>query len=329
MRLREVLIIGGSGFLGSHLANRLCADGINVRLPTRRRERAKHLLPLPTAQVLEADVHDPATLLELMAGQDAVINLVGTLSGGKSTGTSPYGRNFARVHVELPRKIVAAMHTVGVPRLIHVSALKAAADAPSAYLRSKAAGEAVVLGNEASTLDVSVFRPSVLFGTGDSFLTLFARLLAKAPFLPLACPSARFQPVWVQDVVTCIATSLARLDAIGRCYDLCGPNVYTLRQLVEYVALLTGRHRPVIGLSDRLSYLQAWLMEYLPGAPMSRDNYYSMQVPNVCAAGDGVCALPFGIEPMPLEAVAPDYLGKSRSGNGATYFAAGRSSNGV
>ena len=299
MQIRNVLMIGGTGFLGSELACRLSALGLNLRLPTRRRERAKHLLPLPTADVVEADVYDPRDLSSLMSGQDAVVNLVGILQGG--TG-QPYGDGFERAHVLLPQKIVAAMRDSGVQRLLHVSALKAGADAPSGYLRSKAAGEAAVLG---SGLGVTIFRPSVIFGAGDSFLNLFARLLKIVPLLPLACPSARFQPVWVRDVATCMARSLTRPESIGRRYDLCGPRQYTLRQLVDYVGAVSGHRRPIIGLPDALSYLQAWAMEFAPGKPMSRDNYHSMQLANIC---DADCGLPFAVMPTPLEAVAPSYL---------------------
>lgn len=308
MSIRNVLLIGGTGFLGSLLAQRLCAEGLRVRLPTRRRERAKYLLPLPTAEVVEADVHDPLALSRLMADQDAVVNLVGILQGGRvkpgqaSQPSQRYGSGFARAHVALPEKIVAAMKSAGVTRLLHVSALKASSDAPSGYLRSKAAGESIVL---ASGLDATVFRPSVIFGAGDSFLNLFARLQKIAPLLPLACPNARFQPVWVGDVAACIAISLTRPESIGQSYDLCGPRQYTLKELVRYVGAVSGHSRPVIGLSDALSYLQAWAMEFVPGGLMSRDNYYSMQVPNVCAEG---CTLPFSLMPTPLEAVAASYL---------------------
>lgn len=309
MNIRNILMIGGTGFLGSHLARRLGSQGFNLRLATRRREQAKHLLPLPTAEVIEADVTDPAALAHLMAGQDVVINLVGILAGG--TG-KPYGKGFASAHVELPQKIVAAMQATGVTRLLHVSALKAAADAPSGYLRSKAAGEAVVLG--AHGIDATVFRPSVIFGAGDGFLNLFAGLLRIAPFLPLACPAARFQPVWVEDVAACMAISLTRPESLGQTYDLCGPRQYSLRQLVEYVGRVTGRQRPVIGLSDALSYLQAWVMEFVPGVPMSRDSYFSMQTPSLCEA---TCSLPFAVSPTPLEAVARSYLtdGRPRARN--------------
>ncbi len=302
MKIRNILLIGGTGFLGSQLACRLSAEGFRLRLPTRRRERAKRLLPLPTVEVIEADVHDPRVLSGLMEDQDAVINLVGILQGGRGQRGERYGSGFARTHVILPQKIVAAMKTAGVTRLLHVSALQAGPDAPSGYLRSKAEGEAVVLG---SGLEATVFRPSVIFGEGDSFLNLFARLQKIAPILPLACPGARFQPVWVGDVAASIALSLARPESLGQSYDVCGPRQYTLRELVSYVGAVSGHSRPVIGLSDTLSYLQAWAMEFVPGGLMSRDNYYSMQVPNVCTEG---CSLPFSLVPTPLEAVAESYL---------------------
>jgi NADH dehydrogenase len=180
--------------------------------------------------------------------------------------------------------------------------LKAEADAPSGYLRSKAAGEAAL---RAAFPDVCVLRPSVIFGAGDSFLTLFARLLKYSPLLPLAAPEARFQPVWVGDVADAVVEATMRPEAAGRTYDLCGARVYTLRQLVEYVGIVTGRRRPVIGLSPTLSYFQALALEAV-GGPMTRDNLLSMRVPSTC---DGSC-LPFGLTPTALEAIAPAYLNR-------------------
>lgn len=301
--MRNILVIGGTGFLGSAVARELArrpatADSC-FTLPTRRRERAKHLLVLPTAQVVAADVHDPATLARLMAGQDAVISLVGILKGGEG---EPYGKGFARTHVELPRKIAAAAKAAGVRRVLHVSALKAAADAPSGYLRSKAAGEAALQG---AGLDLTLFRPSVIFGPGDSFLTLFAKLARIAPVFPLAGADARFQPVWVEDVAAAVADSLARPESIGAAYDLCGPKQYRLRELVGYAAAISGHPRAVIGLPEAIAWLQAWAMEFIPNGPMTRDNIRSMRVASVC---DARCILPFGRIATPLETVAPTYL---------------------
>ncbi|MHB1428023.1 MAG: complex I NDUFA9 subunit family protein [Rhodocyclaceae bacterium] len=293
--MKSALLIGGTGFLGSAIARRLAcrpaSADFRLTLPTRRRERAKHLTTLPTASVVEANVHDEAVLAELMTGQDLVISLVGILKG-----------DFQRAHVELPGKIARAAAAAGIPRLIHISALAAAADAPSKYLRSKAAGETAV---KAAYPAATIFQPSVIFGRGDSFLTLFAGLLAVAPVVPLACPGARFQPVWVEDVATAVVACLDHPESQGQTYPLCGPREYTLRELVAYTGQLSGHPRPIIGLPLALSYLQALMMEFVPGGPMTRDNLRSMQVPNVCPAG---CTLPFGLAATPLEAVAPGYL---------------------
>ena len=290
----NVLMIGGTGFIGSAIARRLAAAGHVLSLPTRRRDRAKHLTTLPTAAVIEADVHDPAVLAELMRGQDAVISLVGILRG-----------NFMRAHAELPAKIAAAAKTAGVRRIVHISALGAAADAASAYQRSKAAGEAALRD---SGLDVTILRPSVVFGAGDSFMTLFAGLQRLFPVLPLACPQARMQPVWVEDVAQVAALCLQRPESIGQTYELGGPLVYTLRELVEYAGAVSGHRALVIGLPGPLAWLQAFTMEIV-GGPMTRDNLLSLATPNVCA---NESALPFGLPATALEAVAPAYLGRAR-----------------
>lgn len=289
--MRNVLLIGGTGFVGGALARRLAGADFFVTLPTRRPERVRHLALLPTARILAADVHDAATLARLMAGQDVVISLVGMLKG-----------NFQRGHAELPAKIARAAQAAGVPRLIHISSLGAAADAPSEYLRTKATGEEAL---RAVFPAATIFQPSVIFGRGDSFLTLFAGLLKLVPLVPLACPEARFQPVWIEDVVSAVIASLDHPDSRGQTYPLCGPRAYTLQELVAYAGQVSGHPRPIIGLPLALSTLQAFLMELLPNGPMTRDNVLSMQVPNVCAAG---CTLPFGLTATALETIAPTYL---------------------
>lgn len=305
MKIENVLIIGGSGFLGRHLAERLGAQSVFVTVPTRRPQRTRDILVLPTVEVVEADVHDPRTLAGLVDGRDVVINAVGVLRGGRG---DPYGPGFAQTHVELPAKIARAASQAGVPRLLHVSALKADADAPSGYLRSKAAGEAAIRP-AGSGVATTIFRPSVMFGAGDSFLNLFARLQKRFPLLPLACPDARFQPVWVEDVAAAMLESTARAESFGATYELCGPKVYRLRELVALAGRYGGISRPIVGLPDALSYFQAWAMEFVPGAPMTRDNYLSMQLPNVCQAG---CTLPFGLVAASLESIAPHFLPEPR-----------------
>ena len=301
MAVRKVLLIGGSGFVGGWLASRLSAAGIRVTIPTRRRENRKGLLLLPTVFEVQADVNDPQALAHLVEGVDAVINLVGILHDRDDR--EPFGAAFAAAHVELPRQIVAAMRAAGVRRLLHMSALQAAPDAPSAYLRSKAAGEAVVLG-AAGDLDVTVFRPSVIFGPGDAFLNTFASLLRHAPVLPLVGGSARMQPVFVGDVADAFVAALTDPESVGKTYELGGPRVYTLHELVRYVADLGGRPRTIIDMPSGIASLQARVLGWLPNPPLSPDNLRSLSVPSVT---DGRNAPP-AWQPHALEAVAPGYL---------------------
>ncbi len=312
MRSARVLVVGGSGFVGRHLVAALAAAGAEVTVPTRRRERAKHLILLPTVEAVEADIGDSKALARLAAGHDALINLVGVLHSRRGLrserGPYDYGPDFARAHVELPHAAVAACRAAGVRRLLHMSALGAARDAPSEYLRSKGIGEEVVLA--ADDLAVTVFRPSVIFGPDDRFLNLFARLAAYLPLLAVACPQARFQPVYVGDVVRSFLAALERPETAGRRYELCGPRVYTLLELMQYVCRVTGRRRLVVGLPERLSRLQAWLMEFAPVPLLTRDNLRSMRVPSVCAPCEGG-PLPFGLQPVALEVAAPGWLAHS------------------
>jgi NADH dehydrogenase len=312
MKSANVLVVGGSGFIGRHVVAELARRAIGATVPTRRRERAKALILLPTVDVVEADVNAPGALERLAAGRDAVINLVGILHGRRGRrderGPNDYSPDFARAHVELPLAIVAACRAAGVRRLLHMSALGASPGAPSEYLRSKGIGERAVLAAE--DLAVSVFRPSVVFGPEDRFLNTFAALARFLPVLALACPQARFQPVYVGDVARAMCAALDEPGARGKRYDLCGPKVYTLKALVELVCAATGHRRLVIGLPDRLSRLQARLLEWSPGPLMTRDNYLSMQVPSVC---DKDCTLPFGLIGQALEALAPAYLAPARA----------------
>jgi NADH dehydrogenase len=294
MLIRSVLVIGGSGFIGRHLTHRLVSQGIRVVVPTRRRERAKALILLPTVEALEADVHDPQALARLVVGIDAVVNLVGILHG-----------DFQHAHVELTRKILDACRQAPVTRYLHMSALCAAPDAPSAYLRSKGEAEQLVRAAECDVLRTTIFRSSVVFGRDDRFLNLFADIARIAPVMAVASPNARFQPVHVEDVGRALAGCIADSRTFGQSYDLCGPKVYTLRELVAYVCKAAGLRRPVVGLGASLSKLQALVLERLPGKPMTRDNLLSMRVDNVCR-----CPFPevFGFMPTPMEAVVPTYF---------------------
>ena len=292
---QRVLVTGGTGFIGSHVVAKLSAAGHDVVVLTRRRERARHLLLLPTVRVVEADPYDPATLARYTRQMTAAINLVGVLH--------EHARDtFERVHVALPRALAAACDRAGISRILHVSALGASPDAPSRYQRSKAAGEAVIAE---SGLAWTIFRPSVVFGRGDTFLNLFARLAKWFPVIPLAAANARFQPVFVGDVAACVTRALVDDETIGQRVALCGPQVYTLAELVDYVAETSGHPRPIMPLPPALANLQARIMEWLPGPLLTRDNLASMEQDNIC---EGPFPEQFGITPAALEAIAPEYL---------------------
>lgn len=302
MDIKKVLLLGGSGFVGTYIANRLSERAIEVTVPTRHRERTKALITLPHVEMVEADISDEQTLVRLMEDHDAVINLVGILHSRDVK--LPYSQDFGRAHVELPKKIVAACKAAGIRRLLHMSALGADPEGPSEYLCSKGEGEQIVLAAR-KDLDITVFRPSVIFGLGDSFLSTFADVLKKVPFFPLGYGHARFQPVWVADVADAFIDALGNAATVGQAYDLCGPKVYTLRELVDYTARLTHSRARIIPLSEGLAYLQAGLMWLAPKPLMSPDNLRSMQKDNVCAPGCNTYPV---WHPTALEAVAPTYI---------------------
>jgi NADH dehydrogenase len=302
MDIKKVLLLGGSGFVGTYIVNRLSQRGIEVTVPTRRRERTKALIIQPGVSMPEANIHCEKTLTELMRGHDAVINLVGILHSRDVV--LPYSRDFAEAHVELPKKIVAACKASGVRRLVHMSALNADSKGPSEYLRSKGDGEAIVLAAQGD-LDVTVFRPSVIFGLGDSFLSMFAAVLKKVPFFPLGFGHARFQPVWAADVADAFVDCLRDANTFGQAYELVGPKVYTLRELVDYTKELTGSRATIIALSEGWAYLQAGLMWLAPNPMLSPDNLRSMEKDSV---GEPGAQAPANWRPTALESIAPTYI---------------------
>ena len=317
--MKKVLILGGSGFVGRHVCEKLNQQQIHVTVLTRRRENARHLQMLPLVDVIEVASLDSGSLAAQLPGHDAVVNLIAILHGSEAA--------FEKAHVALPTALVSACQTSGVRRVVHISALGAAPDSPAMYQRSKARGEAVL---RESGLDVTLLRPSVIFGAEDKFLNTFAQLQQLFPVIPLASAEARFQPVWVEDVATAVVECLIDRSTIGKTFEACGPDVFTLKQLVElagqYAGVNGGRGRPVFGLPAALARIQARLMEMAPGEPvMSRDNLDAMKIDNVASGKlPGLDALE--ITPSALRAIAPSYLGAQglRSGLMAKRKTAGR-----
>lgn len=299
MRHHNVLVLGGSGFIGRYIVNLLVERGCRVLVPSRRRDHAKHLIMLPTCDVVEANVHDDPTLDRLVAGQDAVINLVGILHGSKAA--------FEQAHTKLTHRVLAACLKNDVPRYLHMSALGADPHGPSMYQRSKGAAESEV---RSSSRDWTIFQPSVVFGVEDDFLNLFGKLAALAPVVPVGGANVRFQPVWVEDVAAAFVNSLDNEATYRKSYELAGPKIYTLRELVQFAARAAGHSRPVIALPDNVARLQAAVMEKLPGPTLlSRDNLDSLKRDNVASTQPYRPAPELGIaHPAPLEPEASLYL---------------------
>ncbi len=306
----NIIILGGTGFIGRHLCEKLIRAGHRVTVPTRKLENAREIQMLPGLQPIACNVHDAAQLTKAVSGHDVLINLVAILHGSEEA--------FEQVHVELPKSIVLACKAAGVGRIVQMSSLGAALDAPSQYLRSKGRGEQVFLS---SGLDVTMLRPSVVFGEGDKLLNVFSQLQLSFPFVPLAGSDAQFQPVWVEDVAQAVVNVIAGKsyqnsstprkiynEPPPKIFEITGAQVLSLRQLFELAGRCVGANRPIFHLPDALAKIQAGIMERLPGPTlMSRDNLASMKSPNV-ASGRLPNLGDLGIEPASIHTIAPSYL---------------------
>lgn len=301
MKNLSICVLGGTGFVGSHLCAELVKRGHQVKVLTRRREQHRELLVLPSLQLIQADVQNETHLKQHFNDCDVVINLIGILNekGHK-------GNGFHIAHVELARKAITMCSSCKVSRLLHMSALNANPEAKSFYLRTKGEAENYVHTFAANKIAVTSFRPSVIFGVKDSFINRFASVLKFTPgVLPLACANTKFAPVYVNDVVQIMADSVTDTSSFGQRIDLCGPKQYSLKELVKYVATMSGHKRVIIGLPNWLSKLQANILEFVPGKPFSIDNYYSLQKDSVCVS-ESICT-------TPLESIVPSYLQQGRS----------------
>ena len=298
----RVLILGGTGFVGRHVCEKLTRMGCSMTVITRRAKQAAAIQNLPRVRVLEGDVYNTEFLMQCMAQHDVVINLIAILHGSEAA--------FQKAHVQLPQVIAEACRQSGVTRLIHISALGANAGAPSLYQRSKAQGEAIL---QKAGLQLTVLQPSVIFGADDQFLNLFAKLQKVTPVVPLAGARTRFQAVWVEDVAAAVAHCVMHPDTAGHTYEICGPDILTLKELVQksgqWAGVGNGKGRWVFGIPNSIAWLQALLMEMAPGQPvMSRDNLRSMQVDNI-ASGKALGLKDMHIQASSVSSIAPGYLG--------------------
>ena len=304
MTQKRVTVVGGTGFVGTHLSFQLAEQFDEVVVPTRRKQRVTTSRVLPNLRFVEANVHDRTQLDSVLAGSDVVINLVGLLNeSGKQSKNS-----FAGAHEVLTTNIIAACKSLNITRYLHISALNAdASEGSSEYLKSKGRAE-LAIHQANSDLNWTIFQPSVIFGENDSFFNRFAELLRLIPVFPLACPESRMAPVYVGDVCNVMINAIYDDSSYGKTIQLCGPDVMTLRELVDYTAATAGIKRPIINLPDSLARLQASVMEFVPGKPFSKDNYLSLQTDSVCS---GECTP----QPTSINAIVPNYLGKDGKNN--------------
>lgn len=300
MAPKTICVLGGTGFVGHHLVSQLTQQGHNIRVPSRHRERHRSLLVLPQVEVIDCNIFDEAALTELLRGCDAVINLVATLNENKRG-------DFTKVHVDLPNLLAKACTNAGVTRVLHMSALNADAQkGSSAYLRSKGAGEDAIHG--AAGLNVTSFRPSVIFGPDDHLFTFFANMLHVLPGIAVPCGDAILAPVYVGDVVQSMIKSINNPETFDQRYDMCGPEVYTMYELVRYTADLLKPKAKIYSLGDGMSAIKGRILGMLPGKLFTHDNYLSLQTPAVC---DGPFPEIFGITPTTVESIVPYYAGRA------------------
>ncbi len=295
--MKQICILGGSGFVGTALTQQLSVAGYEVKVLTRRRESSKHLILIPNVNVVECDVMNDIQLQENLKGAYAVINLIGVLHESKKF-------SFQRMHHDLPQRILKFCTKLGINRMIQMSALQASEHAPSQYLKSKGLGEKFLLG-QSKKINVTIIRPSIIFGRGDSFINLFAKLIKFLPVIILAKPNAKFQPIYVENVASAFVEAIDNPITYGKSYDLAGPTAYTFREIIKYVAKVLNKKRLVIGLNNVLSYCQAFLMELMPIKLMTRDNLKSMSVDSVSNKSFPAY---LSFKPVAMEAIVPEYL---------------------
>lgn len=294
----KIVLFGATGFVGRHLLGRLARDGHPLTVVTRNRARHRELAVIPGVRMVQCDPHDATRIMAVVEGHDVVVNLVGILNE-RGFG----GRGFRQVHVELPRNLVEACKRHGIRRMLHMSALNADRG-QSHYLKSK--GEAEDLIRLARHVDVTIFRPSVIFGPDDSFLNRFAALLRISPVLPLARPRARFAPVHVGDVAEAFAQALTRRETIGQTLELCGPETWSLIEIVRWIRGQLRLRRMIIGLPDWAGWLQGRVLDFVPGKPFSSDNFKSLKLDSVCNRNDFET---LGLRPRSMSRLAPTWLG--------------------
>ena len=298
---KHAVLFGGAGFIGSELVGALCGDNWNVTVVTKRPHRHRNLLVIPSLRMVEPGELSDEKIGSLISESDTVVNLIGILNQSRK-------ETFQELHTHLPERIARICLQNGARRLIHLSAFGAAVEAPSEYLKSRGLAEQALQTIMQQGLDCTIIRPSIVFGSGDSFSQLFRQLLTLTPIVfPLVAPNARIQPVYVKDLIGCIVHAIKVEPAQCDSYDVVGPQTYTLRDAIELIDQLSGMRHRIIGLSPMVSRLMAALMQFAPGKPLTPDNLRSLHASN--EAREDTPA-PYGIQSTRFESVAGTWLNR-------------------
>lgn len=304
--MTTVVVFGGTGFLGRRLVHRLAAEGMVVRVAVRHPDGARSALPaadLDQVTFFRADVRDQASVAAAIAGADAVVNAV-------SAYVEKGGLTFETVHVQGAEMVAREAGRLGVARLVLVSGIGADPQSRSLYIRSRGRGELAV---QQAFQDATIVRPSAMFGAGDALFGTLADLARLLPVLPLIGGGrTRLQPVYVEDVAEAVTRILADPETVGRTYELAGPEVYTLRDLVRFTLRVIGKQRLLMPVPFALAEIQARLFEFLPSPPLTTGQVDLLKADSVASG-----ALPglreLDILPKAVEEVVPTYIGRSRA----------------
>lgn len=269
---KTIAIFGASGFLGSSIVLALSQSNHNLKLFSRNKEKIKLWTVNPHVQIFNLDLNNLTQIKKDLKKTDVIINLLGILHQTKK-------ESFDNIHHIWPSRLAKVMKDLGIKRLLHVSALGASVKAPSLYLKSKALGESELL--KQIDLDLTILRPSIIFGAKDNFINMFKILVKWLPAIVLLSPNSKFQPIFIDDVSKILIKTLFDKTTYGKMYDLGGPDVYSLKDIIRLIIRSEKLTRIIIPLNRSLSYLFAFIMEMMPIKILTRDNWRSMEVDNV------------------------------------------------
>ena len=279
VKISKCVIFGGTGFVGSNFAQKLSPLATEIVVITRDIERNKSLRMIPNLQLVPASISDSKTIRDVLKNAEIVVNTIGILNEFDQIST------FENIHFKFLQRLSQEIKVNNIKRFLHISSLNAKIDQMSDYLHTKGKAEDFILNEMSSFCNTTIFRPSIVFGEEDSFFNKFAKLLKFIPIFPLACPYARFQPIYVGDLTDFMISCISNIETYNKRIDTVGPKIYTFSELIKLTTKTMGIRRVIIPLNDSLSKAQAYVFQNLPGKLFTIDNYYSLQIDSVSENG--------------------------------------------